>query len=49
MTVLETILTNIQNVKVIDKSIDYSQYIPLDLSSTNDILAKIEITDSNHC
>ena len=48
MKVLETILRNIQNVKVIDKSIDYSQYIPLDLSITNDVLAKEEIADSSH-
>lgn len=48
MKVLETILRNLQNVKVIDKSIDYSQYIPLDLSITNDVLAKEEIADSSH-
>ncbi|RKS94024.1 peptidase M23-like protein [Flavobacterium limicola] len=48
MKVLETILRNIQNVKVIDKSIDYSQYIPLNLSITNDVLAKEEIADSSH-
>ena len=48
MTPLETILSNIQNVKVIDESIDYSQYIPLNLSSTNEVLAKIEITNSTH-
>lgn len=48
MKVLETILRNIQNVKVIDESIDYSQYIPLDLSITNDVLAKEEIADSSH-
>ncbi len=48
MKVLETILRNLQNVKVIDESIDYSQYIPLDLSITNDVLAKEEIADSSH-
>ena len=48
MKVLETILRNIQNIKVIDESIDYSQYIPLDLSITNDVLAKEEIADSSH-
>ena len=31
MNPLETILSNIQNVKVIDEYIDYSQYIPLHL------------------
>ncbi len=40
MTALETILKDIQNVKVIDKSIDYDQYIPLDLSIQNENFTK---------
>ena len=37
---LETILKDVQNVKVIDKSIDYDQYIPLDLSIKNEAFTK---------
>lgn len=40
MTKLETILHNIQNVKVIDKTIDYKSYLPLDLSETNSIISE---------
>lgn len=46
MKVLETILRNLQNVKVIDESIDYSQYIPLDLSITNKALRKRNIDNA---
>ena len=46
MTVLETILKDIQNVKVIDKSIDYSQYIPLDLSIKNENFTKHTIDNA---
>ena len=46
MTVLETILTNIQNVKVIAKSIDYSLYAPLNLSITNEAFRKNPINDA---
>lgn len=35
MTTLETILKKIENVKVIDASIDYKKYTPLDLSISN--------------
>lgn len=47
MTALETILKDIQNVKVIDKSIDYKQYIPLDLSIKNDAFTKHAIDNAN--
>lgn len=46
MKVLETILRNLQNVKVIDESIDYSQYIPLDLSITNEAFRKRNIDNA---
>lgn len=43
MTSLETILSNTQDVKVIDRSIDYKEYIPLDLSTFNPELSKFDI------
>ena len=46
MTELETILKDIQNVKVIEKSIDYSQYIPLDLSIKNENFTKHAIDNA---
>lgn len=46
MKVLETILRNIQNVKVIDQSIDYNQYIPLDLSNKNETLRERNIDNA---
>jgi murein DD-endopeptidase MepM/ murein hydrolase activator NlpD len=47
MEALETILKNIENVKVIDDSVDYKNYIPLDLSESNDFFSKQEISTSN--
>ncbi|RDI54997.1 peptidoglycan DD-metalloendopeptidase family protein [Flavobacterium glaciei] len=46
MTLLKTILKEIQDVKVIDKSIDYNQYIPLDLSIKNEDFTKHSIDNS---
>jgi len=43
MTVLETLLRNTADVKVIDASIDHEDYIPLDLSSSNRTLSKFDI------
>ncbi|SDX44306.1 peptidoglycan DD-metalloendopeptidase family protein [Flavobacterium degerlachei] len=43
MTSLETLLRNTQDVKVIDRSIDYNEYIPLDLSAFNPELSKFDI------
>ena len=43
---LETILHGIQNVKVIDDRIEYNQYIPLDLSITNEAFNKNKIDNS---
>ncbi|TDE53398.1 peptidoglycan DD-metalloendopeptidase family protein [Flavobacterium sp. GT3P67] len=47
MTVLETILKDIQNVKVIGESIDYNEYIPLDLSITNEAFRKHNIDNAS--
>lgn len=44
---LETILKNIQNVKVIDETIDYDKYIPVDLSISNAFFSKQEISNSS--
>lgn len=46
MTKLETILHNIQNVKVIDKTIDYKSYLPLDLSKNNSIISEKNIDNA---
>jgi murein DD-endopeptidase MepM/ murein hydrolase activator NlpD len=46
MDTLETILKNIQNVKVIDDSIDYKSYFPLDLSPLAIELSKLDVTSS---
>lgn len=46
MTTLETVLKNIQNAKVIDDSIGYKQYIPLDLSVSNAELTKVDVTNA---
>ncbi|KIA86209.1 peptidoglycan DD-metalloendopeptidase family protein [Flavobacterium sp. AED] len=43
MNTLETLLKSIQNVKVIDDSIDYKNYIALDLSTFNPELLKLDI------
>ena len=42
MTALETLLHDIENVKVIDAKIDYSEYIPLDLSTTNEAFTNLK-------
>ena len=46
MTSLETVIRNIQNVKVIADSISLNQYIALDLSVLNHNLAKESLADS---
>lgn len=46
MNALETILKSIQSVKVIDNSIDYKNYISLDLSTLNIELLKLDISNS---
>lgn len=44
---LEIILKNIQNVKVINETIDYDKYIALDLSVSNALLPQQEISNSS--
>ena len=46
MNALEIILKSIQNVKVIDDSIAYKNYIPLDLSILNIELSKLDVSSS---
>jgi murein DD-endopeptidase MepM/ murein hydrolase activator NlpD len=46
MNTFETILLNIQNVKVIDDSIAYKSYFPLDLSTLNIELSKLDVSNS---
>jgi murein DD-endopeptidase MepM/ murein hydrolase activator NlpD len=46
MSTLETILKSIQNVKVIDDSVDNKYYTPLDLSVSNAFFSKQEISTS---
>jgi murein DD-endopeptidase MepM/ murein hydrolase activator NlpD len=46
METLENLLKEIQNVKVIDDSISYTEYIPLDLSVSNIELSKLAIDDA---
>lgn len=46
MKPLETILQGIENVKVIDDSIEYNQYIPLDLSITNEAFSEKKIDNA---
>ena len=43
MSALETIFSKLENIKVIDDSIPYSQYIPIDLSYSNLELSKIDL------
>jgi murein DD-endopeptidase MepM/ murein hydrolase activator NlpD len=47
MTALETILSEIQNVKVIDEMVNYDQYKALDLSIKNENFAKQIIEDAD--
>ena len=46
MIKLETILQTIQNVKVIDSSINYSDYIAIDLSENNIQLSQFDLSDA---
>lgn len=46
MKTLENIFLQLENSKVIDDSIPYSQYVPIDLSISNMELSKIDISDS---
>jgi len=46
METLENLLKDIQNVKVIDDSIPYTEYMPLDLSVSNIELSKLAIDNA---
>jgi murein DD-endopeptidase MepM/ murein hydrolase activator NlpD len=46
MKTVEAILKNLQQVKVIDSTIPYSQYTPLDLSAANLELNQLNISDA---
>jgi len=45
MSTLKTLFSKLENIKVIDSSIPYSLYIPIDLSSSNLELSKIDINN----
>src|SRR6186713_1441718 len=47
MKSLETLFLDLKDIKVIDSAIPYSQYIPLDLSSTNIELNQLNLSDAN--
>jgi hypothetical protein len=46
MTTLETLFLKLESLKVIDDSIPYSKYIPLNISISNTELSKIDMSDS---
>jgi murein DD-endopeptidase MepM/ murein hydrolase activator NlpD len=46
MKSLETLFSDIKDIKVIDSAIPYSQYTPLDLSESNLELNKLNISDA---
>lgn len=46
MPTLENIFLQLENSKVIEGSIPYTQYVPIDLSISNMELSKIDISDS---
>jgi murein DD-endopeptidase MepM/ murein hydrolase activator NlpD len=47
MTPLETFFLGLKDIKVIDSTIPYSEYTPLDLSTSNLGLNQLKITDSS--
>jgi len=47
MASLETLFLDLKDIKVIDSTIPYSEYFPLDLSDSNQELNKLNITDSS--
>jgi len=46
MTTLEALFLDLKNIKVIDASIPYSQYTPIDLSESNIELSQLNISSS---
>lgn len=47
MTPLETLFLDLKDIKVIDNTIPYSEYFPLDLSVSNQELNELSITDAS--
>ena len=47
MPTLETFFLNLANIKVIDDSIPYAEYTPIDLSVSNSELSKIDLKNAN--
>lgn len=47
MTSLETLFSNLEDIKVIDSTIPYSQYFPLDLSTSNQELNLLNLSNSS--
>lgn len=47
MPTLETFFSKLENIKVIDDSIPYSQYSPIDLSISNSELSQIDLKNPN--
>jgi murein DD-endopeptidase MepM/ murein hydrolase activator NlpD len=47
MTALETLFSKLENIKVIDDSIPYSQYSQIDLSVLNSELSQIDLKNPN--
>lgn len=47
MNKIEIVFKNLKDVKVIDSSIDYSEYVFIDLSASNEELSKLNITDAS--
>ena len=43
MPALETLFLRLENIKVIDDSIPYSQYTPIDLSVLNSELEEVDL------
>ena len=46
MKLLESILSKLQYIKVIDAKIDYKNYTPIDLSATNTDQLNLDVTDA---
>lgn len=46
MPSLKTLFSKVENVKVIDVSIPYAKYVPIDLSTKNTNVSEIELSDS---
>lgn len=47
MPTLENLFSGLENIKVIEDSIPYSKYTPIDLSITNDELSKMDLANAD--